>query len=139
MSSLAWFIGIILKYMCGVKTRELTRGEAWWWQHLAMEEFSTLAQKPLLDSWNEVNEGMTLDKDQCLEWPNQSHHLNPIENLWYDLNRAVNRRSPYSVIELEHFFQWPNGNMWQQSYSFHKIFLFVFWLNLFNIHCIVTE
>lgn len=38
-----------------------------------------------------------------LEWPSQSPDLNPIENLWQDLKRAVHARSPSNLTELEQF------------------------------------
>ncbi|KAI4871408.1 hypothetical protein NFI96_000872 [Prochilodus magdalenae] len=38
-----------------------------------------------------------------LEWPSQSPDLNPIENLWWDLKKAVAVRKPKNVTELEAF------------------------------------
>ncbi|KAI4887171.1 hypothetical protein NFI96_004172 [Prochilodus magdalenae] len=38
-----------------------------------------------------------------LEWPSQSPDLNPIENLWWDLKKAVTVRKPKNVTELEAF------------------------------------
>uniref|UniRef100_A0A8C5N259 Transposase n=1 Tax=Leptobrachium leishanense TaxID=445787 RepID=A0A8C5N259_9ANUR len=38
-----------------------------------------------------------------LEWPSQSPDLNPIENLWWDLKKAVVVRKPKNVTELEAF------------------------------------
>uniref|UniRef100_A0A8C5MPB6 Tc1-like transposase DDE domain-containing protein n=1 Tax=Leptobrachium leishanense TaxID=445787 RepID=A0A8C5MPB6_9ANUR len=38
-----------------------------------------------------------------LEWPSQSPVLNPIENLWWDLKKAVAVHKPKNVTELEAF------------------------------------
>ena len=39
------------------------------------------------------------------EWPSQCADLNPIENLWPDLKRAVHSRSPCNLTELEMFWK----------------------------------
>uniref|UniRef100_A0A8C5LZY6 Tc1-like transposase DDE domain-containing protein n=1 Tax=Leptobrachium leishanense TaxID=445787 RepID=A0A8C5LZY6_9ANUR len=42
-------------------------------------------------------------KIRVLEWLSQSPDLNPIENLWSDLKRAVHRRCPRNLTDLECF------------------------------------
>uniref|UniRef100_A0A8C5Q6T5 Tc1-like transposase DDE domain-containing protein n=1 Tax=Leptobrachium leishanense TaxID=445787 RepID=A0A8C5Q6T5_9ANUR len=42
-------------------------------------------------------------KAGTFEWPSQSPDLNPIENLWWDLKKAVAVRKPKNVTELEAF------------------------------------
>lgn len=40
---------------------------------------------------------------RVMEWPSQSPDLNPIENLWWDLKKAVRARRPSNLCELEQF------------------------------------
>jgi len=40
-------------------------------------------------------------KWKILEWPSQSPDLSPIGNLWWDLKKAVSKRTPKNMTELE--------------------------------------
>lgn len=50
-----------------------------------------------------TNEWLHQKKIKGLEWPSQSPDLNPIKNLWGDLMRAVHKRCPHNLTDLEHF------------------------------------
>lgn len=39
----------------------------------------------------------------CIDWPSKSPDLNPIENLWSDLERRVYAHNPRTMEELEHW------------------------------------
>uniref|UniRef100_A0A8C5GAF3 SLIT-ROBO Rho GTPase-activating protein 3 n=1 Tax=Gouania willdenowi TaxID=441366 RepID=A0A8C5GAF3_GOUWI len=43
------------------------------------------------------------NKTEALEWPSQSPDVNLIEHLWGDLKRAVHRRCPRNLSDLERF------------------------------------
>uniref|UniRef100_A0AAY5JWH2 Tc1-like transposase DDE domain-containing protein n=1 Tax=Esox lucius TaxID=8010 RepID=A0AAY5JWH2_ESOLU len=49
-------------------------------------------------------------KINILVWPSQSPDLNPTEHLWVDLKRAVHRRCPRNLTDLESFCkeEWAN-------------------------------
>ena len=42
-------------------------------------------------------------KYKLLEWPSQSSDLNPIEMLWFDLQKQVHARNPRNIQELKQF------------------------------------
>lgn len=42
---------------------------------------------------------------KIMEWPSQTLKYNPIENLWWDLKKAVATLKPKNVKELEVFAQ----------------------------------
>ena len=42
---------------------------------------------------------------KVLEWPSQSHDLNPIEHLWAELKRCVRARRPTNLTQLHQLCQ----------------------------------
>ena len=66
------------------------RGQWWFQQDNDPKHSSRLVQTWLF------NNGIS-----CLEWPRYSPDLNPIENLWANLKKRVEKRNPTNVAELE--------------------------------------
>ncbi|KAK1791365.1 hypothetical protein P4O66_013381, partial [Electrophorus voltai] len=50
-----------------------------------------------------TSEWLKKNKMKTLEWPSQCPHLNPIEMLWHDLEKAVHARKPSNMAELQQF------------------------------------
>ena len=49
--------------------------------------------------------GSVTTKSNILQWPSQSPDLNPIENLWAELKRSVDKHKPKNVKDLERICQ----------------------------------
>ena len=73
--------------------RQLRMGRSFTFQHGNDPKHIAKRTKPWLKD-RKVN---------VLEWPSQSPDLNPIENLWIGLKRAVHCRSPQNLTEFEQF------------------------------------
>ena len=71
--------------------RNLKLGRTWYLQQDNDPKHTSKATQAYLKKkhWN------------VMEWPSQSPDLNPIENLWWDLKKAVARRRPKNLTELE--------------------------------------
>jgi hypothetical protein len=50
---------------------------------------------------NDPKHTVTDQKINVMPWPAQSPDLNPIETLWNDVEKAINRAKPSSIPKLE--------------------------------------
>ena len=64
---------------------------------ILQDDNAPLHQANLVTSWKRRN------NLKCMEWPAQGPDLNPIENLWMTLKRAISARNPAprNVLELQ--------------------------------------
>ena len=66
------------------------------------------------------------NKVKLLEWPSQSPHLNPIENVWAELKKCVRARRPTNLTQLHQLYQeeWPKFTqlMWEACGRQPKMF-----------------
>lgn len=70
----------------------------WWsWTLVIIGLYS----KTMIPSTFQVNQSLV--KESVLEWSSQSPDLNPIENLCWDLKKAVGAQKPSNLNELEAF------------------------------------
>ena len=63
----------------------------WWFLHDNYKKFTS----GLVKKWCFDN-GI-----QCLDFPPYSPDLNPIEHIWVDLKKAVEKRNPQSLLDLK--------------------------------------
>ncbi len=69
---------------------------------LQLKEELHLSARQQAKAYIEINKRMASpEEDQVLAWPSQS--LNLTENLWGDLKRAVHRRCPRNLTDVELF------------------------------------
>ena len=85
----------ILKQHVKTSVRKLKLGRKWVFQmDNDPKNTSKVVAKWLMDK-----------KVKVLEWPSQSHDLNPIESLWSELKKHLRARRPTHLTQLHQFFQ----------------------------------
>ncbi len=80
---------ILQKHLLSSAHRMWPRGQWWFQQDNDPKHSSRLVQQ-----WIKSH-GI-----DCVEWPPYSPDLNPIENLWADLKKRVDKHNPTSIYEL---------------------------------------
>ena len=118
------------KQRCIYGEAPYTHGEIWWWvSHNSRgprippsnRQFWLKIWFPLPEGWDLAvgglsNKTMTqsipqdphrngVDKINVLQWLSQSLDLDPIENLWAELKRSVNKNKPKNMNDLERIYQ----------------------------------